>query len=221
MSIPLVPYIDIHTHSSVVQSDICSIQSKSMEEQIKDNGKAIYSLGIHPWKIEDINIASTLEKLEQISSQNHILAIGEIGLDRLIQTPLSVQIEILLSQISIAERAQKPIVIHCVKSFPELIEIRKKHKSFPWIIHGFQKNKIIADELIELGCYLSFGKALFTNKKLRALFCSLPTSQIFLETDESDVSIKEIYNKVADIKEMELESLKKELFKNFKTCFKK
>jgi TatD DNase family protein len=217
----LVPYIDIHTHSSVVQSDICSIQSKSMEEQIKDNGKAIYSLGIHPWKIEDINIASSLEKLEQISSQNHILAIGEIGLDRLIQTPLSVQIEILLSQISIAERAQKPIVIHCVKYFPELIEIRKKHKSFPWIIHGFQKNKIIADELIELGCYLSFGKALFTNKKLRALFCSLPTSQIFLETDESDVSIKEIYNKVADIKEMEVESLKKELFKNFKTCFKK
>lgn len=222
MNSAFVPYIDVHTHKTVVQSDICSIQSINIDEQIRDQGKAMFSVGIHPWKIEELNISSALEQVNKISSQNNVLAIGEIGLDRLIKTPLLVQKEIFTAQIKIAEMVQKPVIIHCVKSFSELIVIRKKSKTcLPWLIHGFQKNKPIADELIELACYLSFGKALLTNQKLQALFALLPTSKIFLESDDSDVSIKKIYKKAAEIKSVEVAYLKEEIFKNFKTCFYK
>ncbi|PKQ64545.1 hypothetical protein BZG02_06500 [Labilibaculum filiforme] len=217
-----MPFINIHTHNFSIQSNVRSIFSIHPEEKLSHTETAYYSIGIHPWNIETTAIAATMNKMEEMVVHPAILAIGEIGLDRMITAPLSIQEKIFQQQLQLAEKYEKPVIIHCVKCFSELIRIRKKGQfQLPWIIHGFVKNQKIAEDLIELACYLSFGKALLINEQLQQLFKTLPSKNIFLETDDSAIEIEELYKKAAAIKNLEIEDLKKELLSNFKTCFNK
>lgn len=137
-------------------------------------------MGVHPWNINSTDLNSAIHELEISASNSNVIAIGEIGLDRIIETPLFIQEDVLQKQLLIAEKYNKPVIIHCVKCFSELISIRKKRQpKLPWIIHDFRKNNQIAEDLIALGCYLSFGKALLTNKKLQSVFQSLPINKLF------------------------------------------
>ncbi|MDQ1771175.1 TatD family deoxyribonuclease [Labilibaculum sp. A4] len=222
MTLSVAPYINIHTHNFSSQSNVRSIRSIQPEEQLLDSQTMYYSVGIHPWTIKSVNIPSALNKMRNRASYKSVLAIGEIGLDRIIETPLSIQKEIFLKQLQIADQFNKPVIIHCVKCYSEIISIRKKtNTKLPWIIHGFVKNLQIAEDLIELGCYISFGKALLINKNLQHIFKTLPVKKIFLETDDSDTDIEEIYKKAATIKDLKIEDLQKELLSNFTTCFNK
>ena len=220
MTLSVAPYINIHTHNFSSQSNVRSIRSIQPEEQLLDSQTMYYSVGIHPWTIKSVNIPSALNKMRNRASYKSVLAIGEIGLDRMTETPLSIQKEIFFKQLQIADQFNKPVIIHCVKCYSEIISIRKKtNTKLPWIIHGFVKNLQIAEDLIELGCYISFGKALLINENLQHIFKTLPAKKIFLETDDSDTNIEELYKKAAMIKNLEIEDLKKELLSNFKTCF--
>jgi len=67
----------------------------------------------------------------------------------------------------------------------------------PWIIHGFRGKTELARQLISRNMYLSFWFDFIVRPESSELIRSLPSDRIFLETDGSDVSIREIYNKVA------------------------
>ena len=56
------------------------------------------------------------------------LALGECGLDKKVQTPLDLQQEVFERQLTLAEKYKKPVIIHCVAAFQELIAIKKKLK---------------------------------------------------------------------------------------------
>lgn len=218
--VAMLPFVDIHTHSLIDKPATYSILSLTPQDAIENREQVFYSAGIHPWRISCSNIASSLQKLEKLASNSSLLAIGEIGLDRMIETPLSIQIDLFEQQLQLAEKYHIPAIIHCVKGFSELINIRKKSTSrLPWIIHGYVKNQKIAEDLVELGCYISFGSALLKNDKLQLVFKNVPSSKLFLETDDSDLKIEELYEKAAFLKALKVEDLKKILFVNFKTCF--
>lgn len=220
MTLSVIHYINIHTHHLSDQSNVYFVLSINPGEQTTNLDCLFYSMGIHPWNINSTDIASAIHKLDISASDSVVLAIGEIGLDRMIETPLSIQEDVFQKQLQIAEKYNKPVIIHCVKCFSELISIRKKtNTKLPWIIHGFVKNITIAEDLIESGCFISFGKALLTNEKLQIIFKTLPMNRLFLETDDSDLEIEVLYKKAALIKDLKIEDLKKELFSNFTTCF--
>lgn len=220
MALPNLPYIDVHTHSFSEQEAVQSIVSIDPNNDSLQSETVNYSVGLHPWKISSSDVEISLSKLEEFAKNKKVLAIGEIGLDRLTDSPLEIQEELFIKQIQIAEIYNKPIIIHCVKCFSELLAIKKRIEPMvPWIIHGFVKNKQIAEDLITNKCYLSFGYALLQNEKLQEVFKNIPTDHIFLETDDSDLNIKEIYNIASKIKSIELESLKNKIHTNFKTCF--
>ncbi|BAX78686.1 hydrolase TatD [Labilibaculum antarcticum] len=217
---PVLPYINIHTHHLNDYSNVCIVLSINPGEQITNREAVFYSVGIHPWDSNLTDVPSAIHELEISASDSNVIAIGETGLDRMIETPLSIQEDVFQKQLQIAEKYNKPVIIHCVKCFSELISIRKKKSiKLPWIVHDFRKNIQIAEDLIALGCYLSFGKALLTDEKLQTVFRSLPMNKLFLETDDSDIKIEELYKKASLVKGLNLEDLKEELFSNFTTCF--
>lgn len=216
----MVPFIDIHTHQLNDKSNVCFVLSTNAEEQLTNGKSVFYSLGIHPWNINSTDIASAIPELEISVSNSAVLAVGEIGLDRTIDTLLTTQLEVFEEQLRIAQKYNKPVIIHCVKCFSEIISCRKKKQyKLPWIIHDFRKNNQIAKDLVALKCYLSFGKTLFSDEKLQSVFKNLPVNRIFLETDDSDIEIEELYKKAAFLKDLKVEDLKEKLFSNFKTCF--
>ncbi len=215
------PFIDIHTHHSDHTDGVLSIVNYYPEQTILDHVPDQYiTVGLHPWKLEQDCADKNLELVKTIAPINKVLAIGEIGLDRTVASPLHIQETYFIKQITIAEKLQKPIIIHCVRCFPELLSIKKKVKaSTPWLIHGFRNNIQIANNLLEHGCYLSFGEALLFDKKIQDIFVQMPINRIFLETDESKCSIVDIYNKAVQLKNIQIEELKKSLFENYMLVF--
>lgn len=215
-----MPFINVHTHNSKAENlSIINLFPRDADNIEKDK---YYSIGIHPWEVSKANLKEQLSIIERIVLQKNILAIGEIGLDKL-HNDFELQEDVFNKQFEIAKKHNKAIIIHCVKSYSELLNfIKSNNLKVPVIIHRYSGNKTIADELIKLGCYLSFGHELFNSKsKTQKVFKNISPEYIFLETDDSNIEIVEIYKKAAEIKKIDVAELQKIIEENFKKCFKR
>lgn len=213
-------YFNLHTHKSNNDAEVFELVNQYPDEF--DASVVHYSIGIHPWRIVSERLEADFQILESKLTQEHCLAVGECGLDKRIETPLDVQIGVFEKQLDLAENYRKPVVLHCVAAFQEVLEIKKKRDiSVPMIIHGFSKNEQTAKQLLENGFYLSFGKYLLKNPELESVFKSIPNDRFFLETDTIEQSIGEVYNVAAKYKNMTLEQLQQIVNDNFNSVFKK
>ncbi|MCS3867666.1 TatD DNase family protein [Chryseobacterium ginsenosidimutans] len=202
-------FFDFHHHKKNISYGIYNLDLESCPEDFP------YSIGIHPKDIDVNNIENQFDWLRSNVTEN-CFAIGECGLDSIVKTDLKIQGEIFLKQIKIANELKKPIIIHCVRKFYEVISF-KKHAEQPMIIHGFNKKENIAKDLLKNNFYLSFGKAVLYNLSLQNTLKSTPLDKIFLETDNEDFNIEELYQKVSEIKGISLENLNKQILENLET----
>ena len=199
-------FFDFHHHDADRKSGIYNLK---FNEEIPE---IFFSAGIHPKSLSD-GLEKQLIWLQEISVAENCVAIGECGLDGLIDVDEESQEKAFQAQIEIANSVKKPLIIHCVKTFSQLLQFRKMSK-VPMIIHGFNKRKTIGDDLLKNGLCLSFGKSVLYNVNLQDFVKHLPIEKLFLETDSADFEIKELYQKVADLKNMRLEDLSEKIKNN-------
>lgn len=212
-------FLDIHTHHAVEREGVMSIQSLSLTKVI-DLPNLPISLGLHPWYATMAEYPAQFKKLEEMALQPNVKLIGECGLDKLKGAELAVQIQILEAQIQLAEKLHKPLILHCVKAFDELIKLKKELRvKVPMIIHGFHKNVELGQQLIGQGFYLSFGKAILTPDSGAAKLLPF-LSNFFLETDDADLKIEEIYVAAANLKKCSVDELKACIFANWEKIIK-
>jgi TatD DNase family protein len=212
-------FFNLHTHKFTNNSDVLELVNQYPWEF--DATIPNYSIGIHPWYIDENRLESDLKTIDEKLQLKECLALGECGLDKRIEVPMQLQIEVFEKQIALAEKHQKPLVLHLVAAFQELIEIKNRLKiSVPIIIHGFSKNEQVANELTKNGFYLSFGKYLLRNPELESVFKSVPNDKFFLETDTIDESLEEVYQLAAKYKNIKIEDVIEIVNSNFKTVFK-
>jgi TatD DNase family protein len=142
-------------------------------------------------------------------------------LDKSIEIPLELQTRVFEQQIEIADYHQKPIVIHCVRAFYELIAIKKRVKTqMPFVVHGFNKNEQVLEELLKNGFYISLGAALLRAESNASQVISLiPSERLFLETDVKDLPIQEVYLAAADRLQIEMSTLKSTINHNYHHLF--
>ncbi|UPZ14628.1 TatD family hydrolase [Flavobacterium humidisoli] len=212
-------YFNFHTHQFTNQSNIIEL----VNQYPKDFDAAIsfYSIGIHPWYIDENRIDEDLRIIEEKLQTPNCLAIGECGLDKRIEVPFDLQISVFEKQLELAEKFKKPVVIHCVAAFQEVMAIKKKMKiEVPMIIHGFSKNNQLAEQLIAAGFYLSFGKYLLKNPDLKTVFQNIPNDRFFLETDTIEESIQQVYELASEYKGLNLKELQELILSNYKRLFK-
>jgi TatD DNase family protein len=212
-------YFNLHTHKFTNNSQVLELVNQYPWEF--DTAIPNYSIGIHPWYIDENRLKSDLKIIDKKLQLSECLALGECGLDKRIEIPLKLQIEVFEKQILLAEKHQKPLVLHLVAAFQELIAINNRLKiSVPIIIHGFSKNEQVAHELIKHGFYLSFGKYLLRNPELETVFKSVPNDRFFLETDTIEETLEEVYTLAAKYKNIKIEDLIEIVNTNFNTVFK-
>ncbi len=179
-----------------------AIYNLSPAEALTDGSELLLSVGLHPWHI-GADWKKQLRMLGGVAGTKRVKLIGEAGLDKLCKTDFELQQTVFLQQIELAEEVQKPLIIHCVKAWPELIAIRKKVlPSVPWVIHGFRGKPELAHQLLAFGIYLSYGEK-FNEESLRIT----PLERLCTETDESKLIIEEIYSRISKTKGIEMESL--------------
>ena len=214
----MTKFINLHTHKFSNLSDVIEVVNQYPWEF--DASIPNYSIGIHPWYIDENRLESDLEIIKEKLQLSECLALGECGLDKRIEIPLELQISIFKKQLEIVKQTNKPIVLHCVAAYDEVIAIKKEMKiENPMIIHGFSKNEQVAKSLLNNGFYLSFGKYLLRNPDLEKVFTFAPENQILLETDTIEESIYEVYEKAASIKGISVEEMKTIVFTNFSRIF--
>ncbi len=200
---------DIHTHKITCDA-IISIEPGAGEP---DPGK-YYSVGIHPWNSE-FAVTDLFKELEIYARHDNVLAIGEAGIDKLKGASLDKQKDLFLKQASLAGELNKPLIIHAVRSYNDIISLHKKLKpENAWIIHGFRGNSNIAEALLKEGFYLSYGE-LFNEASLQLT----PLDRMFIETDCSLMPVEEIYSVIAGKLGMQPHFLEKEISANIKRLF--
>lgn len=212
-------YYDIHTHRPANhQEDVAIVNTGTGERKLsllQYETTFPQSTGIHPWYIHIYNVQEQLAELESVITHPQIVAIGEAGLDKLAEAPISIQQEVFLAQALLAEKVNKPLIIHCVKAWTELIAARKSVKPhMPWIIHGFRGNAGLATQLLRQGFLLSFG--LHFNP---AAFSAAWPLCAFAETDDKEIDIRLVYKQLAISLNISPETLALQLEKNILSTF--
>lgn len=194
-------FFDFHHHNFEKE---CGIFNLKFNDELPES---IFSAGIHPQSIT-IGVEDEFLWLKEISKLSNCVAIGECGLDGLVDVEEKLQEVVFERQIYLANEIKKPLIIHCVRRFSRLIHFRKLSK-VPMIVHGFNKRKTIGDDLLKDDFYLSFGKSVLYNVNLQEFLKEFPLDRLFLETDSADFQIVELYQKVASLKNIEPEELLK------------
>lgn len=203
-------YYNIHTHHPPTNQDEKAIISIDIRNHHPLESSFYYSAGIHPWYASE----DLFNALQTIAKQSNIVAIGEAGLDKLTQTPWEIQKKLFFYQIDLAENLKKPLIIHCVKAWPELLAIHKiSRPSVPWIIHGFRGKGELARQLIQSGFYLSFGR----HYQTEAIFEAWNSKHLFVETDDKEICIQEIYTSVSTTLGISEDRLSEEILSNLQT----
>lgn len=214
----MTKFINLHTHQFSNDSEVIEIVNQYPWEF--NASIPNYSIGIHPWYIDENRLENDLEIIKEKLQLSECLALGECGLDKRIEIPLAVQITVFKKQLELVQQTNKPIILHCVAAFDEVIAIKKEMKiENPMIIHGFSKNEQVAQSLLKNGFYLSFGKYLLRNPDLEKVVNFAPENQILLETDTIEETIYEVYEKAASIKGISVQEMKTMVFTNFSKIF--
>jgi TatD DNase family protein len=225
MNLPLSSdYIDIHTHGGQSGEGIFVLENlMAHEERVPDDlPEQPCSYGIHPWNLLEENSDLLLNKLKAVTGSINLFAVGECGFDKLRGASPELQRKLFEEQAAIAEVIKKPVVIHCVRGWDELLASHKKLRpKMPWLIHGFRGNKEMAKQLIVKGFYLSFWFDYIIRPESAELIRSVPKNRIFLETDGADIEIRDIYNKVSADLNLPVEELRSVIWQNFTELFNK
>ncbi len=187
---------DIHTHKDSGENCIRNLNFAEAEAQFTAAASdGYFSVGIHPYEAGTFTLEK-FSKLQHWASDARLLMIGECGLDKNADISVEQQLYVLEQHISLSESVRRPLIIHCVGYFNELLYIKKTRKpSQIWIIHGFRGKQQMASQLLQAGFSLSFGEY-FNPDSVRIT----PFSKLFAETDESNLSISDIYNRLAKVK---------------------
>ncbi|MGB9609085.1 MAG: TatD family hydrolase [Minisyncoccia bacterium] len=177
---------------------------------------------------------------KNLAKDNKVLAIGECGLDYFrieSNEQKEKQIEAFEQQILLAYEVKKPLMIHCRKSYNDLINILKNNQnnlnSLPGIVHFFSGTKEDARNLLNLGFYFTFGGVITFSRDYDEVIKFIPNDKILSETDAPYVSpapyrgkrneplyVLEVIKKLAEIKNQKFEEFNFQILKNIKTLFK-
>ncbi len=210
-------FIDIHTHQTKhhKHAKIVNLFTQDINSEVVGD---MYSVGLHPWFVNADTEKDFFSKLE--SKIKNSVAVGEIGLDRAVKNDFELQKHVFEKQLILAEKYDKAVIIHAVKTFSELMFFRKKYNKTSWIFHAFAANEQIAEHFLAQNCYFSFGLKQILHKKFSESMRNIPLSRIFFETDEEQIDIQDVYRAFAEKRNIVIAELHARIRENFRKVFK-
>ena len=208
--------------------------SKKSVELAKEYDFIYAVIGVHP--IDIAEYSEEVEKeLELLGKNPKVVAIGEIGLDYHWMTePKEIQQERFKSQLELAERLNKPVVIHTRDAMEDTVNILKEYPNITGVIHCYPGSLETAKQLVDR-FYLGIGGTLtFKNsKKAVEVVKDIPLDRIVIETDcpyltpepfrgkrNEPIYVEYVAKKIAEIKEISVEDVTKITTENAKKLYR-
>jgi TatD DNase family protein len=145
------------------------------------------TVGMHPHDAKDVG-AEELAKLEALTADEKVIAVGETGLDYYYNhSPHDVQCRVFAQFIRMARETRLPIIVHERDAAMQAEELLREDGlgQLRGVIHCFTGNQEAARDYLKLGFYLSFT-GIITFKKadaLREVVRQVPLERMLVETD--------------------------------------
>lgn len=194
------------------------------------------AVGVHPHDAAEVT-SETWERLVQMAKDEKVIGWGEIGLDYYRDlSPRPVQKDVFIHQIKLADQAGLPIIIHNRDAHEDILKIVKEHRpKHGGVFHCYSGSWEMAKILLDLGFYLSFaGPLTFKNARHTVEVASkVPLDRFMVETDSPYLTpephrgkrneptyVREIVAKIAEIRELDLETVAQQAFRNAETLFR-
>lgn len=207
-------YINFHTHKQSAPDGVITVYNQLLHEEA-GIPKHFYSAGLHPWYADKLSTAELSRVLDLHGSSSNLIALGETGLDKVCMIPIQLQQDIFELQLKKAVILSKPVIIHCVKAWEEMLEITN-HYQVPMILHGYNGSDQLTGNLVKRGFFFSIGPMILNpNSRIGQTIQQIPLSSIFCETDESDQPIQSVYDAVSGYLKMKETDLRRTVFENF------
>lgn len=174
-----MPLPDTHTHRRDAADAI--INYDPTVDSYTPDPRLTYSVAVHPWRA-DLADEAVLARVAALAREENFVAIGETGLDALRGPEMEAQAALFEWHIRLATELRKPLIIHAVRAWQQLIDISRSFRPFsaPWIIHGFRGKPELARQLVAAGFSLSYGA-----KYNPASFAATPVERRYAESDEA------------------------------------
>lgn len=215
------PYIDIHTHRRTNDPYVIDAYAVGRDESLPAGP---YSAGIHPWDVQRITPDNTSRYRQDLldALTPRCIAVGEIGLDYAVTDNSALrtaQQYWFEQQMELAAGRSLPVIIHCVRAYNDLIPILRNYPHVTPVMHGFTGSPELAERLLQVGGYLSFGQRTAASPKTRQTLATVPGHRVFFETDESPLPIAETYTMAAAITGKTVEEWKETVYNNYRRLF--
>lgn len=208
--------------------------SKKSLELAKEYDFIYAVIGVHPIDIAEYD-EEVEKELELLGKNPKVVAIGEIGLDYHWMTePKEIQQERFKRQLELAERLNKPVVIHTRDAMEDTVNILKDYPNITGVIHCYPGSLETAKQLVDR-FYLGIGGTLtFKNsKKAVEVVKDIPLDRIVIETDcpyltpepfrgkrNEPIYVEYVAKKIAEIKEISVEDVTKITTENAKKLYR-
>ena len=202
---------DIHTHRAITD-DVYTTIVNCGESTTPEATNC--SVGLHPWMVDD-EWMQRMTAIATAAEASQVKAIGECGIDLVKGTAdEQTQIAVLRKHIELSEGVHKPLILHIVKGQEAIMRLRKEYApTQAWIIHGFRGKLQQAMQYINAGFHLSYGSRF--NKEALA---DTPVNRLFVESDEADTPLADIYKAIADCLNISTEELATNVERNCRNC---
>ncbi len=201
---------------------------------LAEQNENMYAIvGLHPTHADEV---FDYDFYKQLARHPKVVAIGECGIDlfRADEASLTKQIEIFEAHLQIAQELNKPVMLHIRNAYTESLEVLQKFPDVKCNVHFFAGDIEIAKKFLDLGHTLSFTGAITFPKAEQYIevIKSVPLDRIMAETDCPFVApvpyrgercepshVLEVYKKIAEIKNLYLEDVAKQIRENVRRVF--
>jgi TatD DNase family protein len=205
-------FVDAHTHN------LDAGRNAIVQYSVGIGPGNYFSHGIHPWHADSYQ--KNKSDLLRLIEHKNCVAIGETGLDKICSVNFETQKQVFKEHITLSEKSQLPLIVHCVRSWEETKKIYDQSDvTQRWVFHGFNKKGILDDVLKRESIMISLGRC--SDDSFREIIARVPLDRLLLETDNSDTAIETIYMKACELLNISQEELQKKIHRNFAETFKK
>ena len=215
--------------------------SKEVTELAEKYDKGVYaSIAIHPHTVgkEDFD----LNKFKELGKNKKVVAIGETGLDYAFcendEKTQELQKEVFIQHLELAKELNKPVIIHCRRLFPEILEIIKEQQTanneqkIRGVLHCYMGRWSYAEEYLKMGFYIGFTGLITYARDYDKVIKNIPLEKILIETDAPYLTpepyrgkknlpqyVKYVAQKIAEIKQIPFSKVASQTTKNAKELF--
>ena len=195
------------------------------------------AFGIHPHHAHEDGRDDSTDMIVEKVVHPKVVGIGETGLDFFYdKAPREVQEESFRRHIRAARETNLPLIIHSRDAEEETMRILREAGPVTGVIHCFSSRRILAEEALAFGFYISLSGILTFKKsqELRDIVKDVPLDRLLVETDAPYLAPEPYRGKtgepsfvvrtaqvLAEVKGISFDELAKQTTENFFRLFTK